>query len=299
MSSFLINPRWINIPVDTIYQQLVLLGIKSWGSKEIQIGDKVENYLFGKNYAYPYSLPIDTVNRLANRLNEGISMTWYKQYNWQSTTYFDTYGKALNQALLYWEEVVGNNILPMPEILPVDGLSLGDEYIAIIGLFHLIGEQNANHSHLFIDILDENGNRIYDHNPPLWLKWGWDGMTPAEVRATRPVRIDKQLSEPGANIGITWQQVIYGFLIDNIACDRFRGIHTRYEDDGLGNDRGHHSHYIVLQKRKYQNDDASIPETPILKPPTPVVIKVTANLEWLKTLPVNNEGNIIFEVGDK
>lgn len=294
----MINPRWINIPVDIIYQNLVLLGIKSWGSKEIEIGDKTQYFLFGEDYAYPYSLPIDTINKLANRLNEGILMIWYKQYNWQSTTYFDVHGEVLNQAQMYWEEV-GNNTLPRPEILPVDGLSLGDEYIAIVGLFHLTGEQNANNSHLFIDILDENGNRIYDHNPPLWLKWGWDGMTPDEVRATRPVRIDKPAGEPGANIGVAWQQVIYGFLIDNIACDRFRGIHTRYENDGPGNDRGHHSHYIVLQKRKYQEDNASIPETPTPKPPIPVIIKVAANLEWLKTLPEDDQGNVvIFEVGE-
>ena len=188
-------------------------------------------------------------------------MTWYQDYNRQAIAHFNETGKALNQAFEYWLDV-GDTSLPMPEILLTDGLRDGVEYIAVIGLFHLTGEENRGNSHLYIDLIDMAGNRIYDHNPPLDLYYGWKGMTVDEQRVAKPVRIDKPLNEPGANIGIAWPQIIsgfgnkgdiYGYHINNIACDRFKGIHTRYGNDGPGNNQGHHSHYIVLQKRIFHD----------------------------------------------
>lgn len=290
--SFLINPRWIDIPEETIYQQLDKLGIRIWKGRIIHIDDRPRHYLFGGNYAYPYSLPLPTINRLSKRLNN--SMTWYKHYNDEAIAYFNQHGVALNQAAEYWEEV-GNNELPKPKILPIDGLTEGDEYIAIIGLFHLSGAENSNNHHLYIDLVDMNSERIYDHYPPLSLYYGWEGMSTEEEKATSPVRIDKLPIEPGANIGMTWNQIIYGFHINNVAVDRFRGIHTRYENDGTGNDRGHHSHYIVLQKRTYRSDNLPDPDPP--DPETPDIIArgmITLEIEkeFLDSLPIDDKGKV-------
>jgi hypothetical protein len=293
----LINVRWIDIPEDEIYEKFRPLGIKSWGIKTLLVAGFPRHYLFGEQYAYPYSLPMAVIDRLARRLNEAIDMTWYRKYNEMAIDWFDTNNEALNQAQEYWYQV-GNPTLPKPEITPSAGLEDGDEYIAIVGLFHLPGSENGNNHHLFIDLIDEAGNRIYNNTPPLSLWYGWEGMTAEQQNEMRPVRIDKPGNEPGANIGLTWDQIVYGFHINNMATDRFRNIHTRYENDGPGNDRGHHSHYIVLQKRTYQS--GTIPEPPDPEPEPPAQVQATiivfANIDWLNTLPVDNQRNIVFEV---
>ena len=291
----LINPRWVDIPEENIYEQLRVLGIKTWAARAVPVAGSDRYYLFGGRYAYPYSLPGSVINRLAKRLNEAvIDMSWYKKYNTMAIDWFNARGEALNQAQEYWYQV-GNPNLPKPEVLPVDGLENGDEYVAIIGLFHLPGSENGNNSHLFIDLIAEDGQRIYDHTPPLSLFWFWEGMTTEEKNNARPIRIDKPGNEPGANIGLSWGQVIYGFHINNVATDRFRGIHTRYENDGPGNNRGHHSHYIVLQKRIFRAGGA--PPDPEPEPPPQVrgSVLITVNWAWVQSLTPDEEGNITIE----
>lgn len=219
-------------------------------------------------------------------------MTWYREYNLQAIAYFEEHGEALNQAQEYWVQV-GNGELPRPEIIPVDGLSIGDEYIAIVGLFHLTGAENGNNHHLFIDLIDMNGERVYDHYPPLALYYGWEGMSAKEQNETSPIRIDKPLNEPGANLGITWDQIIYGFHINNMATDGFRGIHIRYENDGEGNKRGHHSHYVVLQKRVFQSGMPPEPEPP--EPPqleSVGSVDLLLDKDFLGGLPVDGQGRV-------
>lgn len=288
----LINVCWIDIPEAEIYEQLYTLGLTTWENKTLSVAGYPRHYLFGGPYAYPYSLPPEVIGRLSKRLNEAKYMTWYREYNLQAIAYFEEHNQALNQAQEYWAQV-GNGELPSPEIIPVDGLSVGDEYIAIVGLFHLTGAENGNNHHLYIDLIDMNGERIYDHYPPLSLYYGWDGMTAEQQSNVSPVRIDKPPNEPGANIGISWGQVIYGFHINNMAVDRFRGVHIRYEDDREGNDRGHHSHYIVLQKRVFQSDMPPEPEPP--EPPqleSVGSVDLLLDKEFLSSLPVDGQGRI-------
>lgn len=213
-------------------------------------------------------------------------MTWYKDYNDRAMAHFAEHGEALNQAAEYWASV-GDENLRKPEILPTDGLQSGDEYIAIIGLFHLSGKEYSSNSYLFIDLINSDGQRIYDHAPPLHLRYEWMGITPDEIKETQSVRIDKGENEPGANIGLTWDQIIYGFFINNIACDRFRGIHIRYKDDGP------HSHYIVLQKRVWQEAGPVDPPDP--DPPDLInkgFVQVTVDKEYFNSLPVDVAGRV-------
>lgn len=324
----LIEDRWLRIPEEAIYRQFVHLNRRDWGIQTIDVVGENRHYLSSssRHYVYPYSLPVEVIEYLANRLNKGIDMTWYKKYNEQAMVYFEEHGVALNQALKYWEEV-GNPDLPRPTIKPVDtlepplvyGLEDGDEYIAIIGLFHLTGGENWGNHHLYIDLIDENGERIYTHDPPLYLYYGWEGMTREQERTTDPIRIDKPKFEPGANIGLKWEQILNGFHINNIPCDRFNGIHIRYGDlepDGKpdpGNRRGHHSHYMVLQKRIFRT--TPLPSEPFPTPPSdsnpkpippppeePVLpiqivnIQVKVNVAWINTLPQDEQGNVTFSM---
>lgn len=294
--AYLINTRWTDIPEDRIFQQLAQLEITNWEDKTLLVAGYPRHYLFGGLYAYPYSLPPEVISRLSRKLNEAKYMTWYRDYNSLAIAYFLETGNALNQAANYWLHV-GNNDLPKPEIMPVDGLSNGDEYIAIIGLFHLSGAENSNNHHLYIDLIDTNGNRIYDHYPLFSLYYGWLGMTTEEENNVSPVRIDKPLNEPGANIGLHWGQIIYGFHINNMAADRFRNVHIRYDNDGEGNNRGHHSHYVVLQKRVYGGPVD--PPDPDPDPPD-LIAKglITLKIEkvFLDSLPVDEQGKVTLIV---
>ena len=306
----LINSRWTRIPEAAIYHQFALLPVTSWGVHQVNIGGSPRYYLFGDGYAYPYSLPLEVIERLADRLNQGVRMTWYKEYNQQAIEHFEQHGVALNQAAHYWEVKGKPTSLPKPEIIPIsqmtdiapNGLKDGEWYIAVIGLFHLTGQQNGNNHHLFIDLIDLDGNRIYNHTPALHLFYEWEGMRDAEQ--PRPVQIDKPGTEPGANISMHWGQVLRGFHINNIATEQFRGVHIRYENDGPGNDRGHHSHYIVLQKRQWK---VTTPPTPTPDPipdpdpvpdPTPVPVPPVGALalrvkrDEVLGQPVDDEGYI-------
>ncbi len=275
-----INDRWIRIPEDTIYQQLVSLGVRIWKDQILDVAGKPRSYLFGGDYAYPYSLPLPIINKLAGRLNQ--NMTWYKHYNDEAIAYFDQHGVALNQAAEYWEQV-GDKTLPKPTITPVE-LFPGTEYVAVIGLFHLPGTENGNNHHLYIDLIDQEGNRIYD--PSLFLQWGWEGISQDQADDLNPVQVDKPDTEPGANIGLTWGQVVFGFGVNSLPSDKIKRIHIRYGNDGEGNNQGHHSHYVVLQKRIF----ADIDEPPIGQAMGTIDLQI--NKAFLNTFPIDEYGNI-------
>lgn len=291
--AYLINTRWIDIPEDRIFQQLYTLGITSWEDKKLSVAGSSRHYLFGGPYAYPYSLPSEVVNRLSERLNEAKHMTWYRDYNTQAIAHFEEHGEALNQAAEYWKDY-GDENLPKPIIMPISGLSPGTEYIAVIGLFHLSGAENRGNHHLYIDLVDQDGNRIYE--PVHFFIWGWEDMTQEQAELTSPVRVDKPLNEPGANIGIQWGQVVFGFELARLPADRISGIHIRYGDtDEEGNHQGHHSHYVVLQKKVYGEPiDPPDPDPPDLVAKGFITLKI--DKEYLNSLPVDGQGKITLIV---
>lgn len=221
-------------------------------------------------------------------------MTWYKHYNDEAITHFNQHGVALNQAATYWEDY-GDDTLPRPTISPV-ALVPGTEYIAVIGLFHLSGAENRGNHHLYIDLIDEDGHRIYD--PALLLRWGWEGMTPEQIRTTAPVRIDKPFQEPGANIGLYWGQVVFGFALDDWQVDRISKIHIRYGNDKEGNHQGHHSHYAVLQRRVYAGQPPDLPDLPDRPDPFPLLLEVKGTIrivvdkDYFNSLPADDQGRV-------
>lgn len=216
-------------------------------------------------------------------------MTWYKSYNNEAETYFNQHGVALNQAVEYWESV-GDITLPRPDIV-LATLTPGTEYVAVIGLFHLSGAENGNNHHLYIDLIDGEGNRIYD--PSLLLQWGWEGMSEEQADNLTPVRVDKPDNEPGANIGLHWAQLVFGFNIEDMPSDKIKQIHIRYDNDGEGNDRGHHSHYVVLQRRTYAGDSPDPPDPPHPPDADPIgQLSLKIGKAHIDTLPVDDQGNI-------
>ena len=113
-----------------------------------------------------------------------------------------------------------------------------------IGVHHLTPDENVGKHHVFLDVLDEQGQRIRQAQ----LEWTWEGRRLEEPAP--PVTIDKPDTEPGTNIAMNWAQTITVSIL-NQRSDAVTNLHTRHPDEGEtnGNSRGHHSFYVVFQRQ--------------------------------------------------
>ena len=139
------------------------------------------------------------------------------------------------------------------EIVEAD-VAEGETYWKIIGVHHLLPEENRSKQNVFLEALDEAGQRI--PHPFAWAGWGWEGMRPDE-RAD-PAHLDKPHGEPAGNIAVFPPQKvavwIKGLSRDaQDKSDRVKSLHTMHGDEhGPGgevwNSYGHHSFYVVFQR---------------------------------------------------
>lgn len=152
----------------------------------------------------------------------------------------------------------------------------GETYWKLIGVHHLLPEENFSKHNIYIEALDEQGNRI--KNPIAWVGWTWDGRRPNE-RAD-PVPLDKPDTETGGDIAIHFGQKasvwIKGLNRDaNDKSDRVENLHTAHPDEPLPDGRllntlGHHSFYLVFQRTRKQGQPPSSETPPIsVTPPIP------------------------------
>lgn len=110
----------------------------------------------------------------------------------------------------------------------------------IIGIHHLTGPENHGQHHLFVDVLNEQGERI--NNSQVTIRR--NGQTPATLT------LDKPANEPGTNTHMHFNDTLsISVNWAGLPSDTAAGFHTRHEDDDPpGTTRGHHSYYIVFQK---------------------------------------------------
>lgn len=126
-----------------------------------------------------------------------------------------------------------------------------------IGIFKLAPEQNRGRHNVFIDVLDEQGNR--DRQP--LVNWTWYMDAPMQT-----VRLDKPDNEPAADIPVEKSYTVTLRVNGGgLASDSVGGIHTRHRDEGEGNTYGHHSFYIVFQR---QGSGIITPPVDPVDPPT-------------------------------
>lgn len=123
---------------------------------------------------------------------------------------------------------------------------LGQPYYRAIGVHHLTGSENNGKNNIFLDVLDEKGQRI---GPP-WplVDWKWEGMHNDEKAGL--VVLDKPLNEPGGNIGLHAAQIATVWVAGR-SSDKVTGLQTAGIDDPNeepGNHRYHNSFYVVFQR---------------------------------------------------
>lgn len=110
---------------------------------------------------------------------------------------------------------------------------------------HLSPAENAGKRNVYIDVVDQNGQR--DRNPKLKVEWTWEGRKPWE--AAPPVALDKPASEPMANIPLNAGQKLRVWITgDGIPCDEVYNISSDHPDEGNGNTRFHHSFHVTFKK---------------------------------------------------
>lgn len=141
----------------------------------------------------------------------------------------------------------------------------GDVYWRCIGVHHLTPQENSGKNNFYLDAINDTGQRVTGTR----LSWGWQGMTPAEVRNTQPVLIDKPVNEPGGNIAMHAGQVVWAEVAGGLS-DRVIGVHTGHDDEPGGNFRFHHSFYAVWQLTVAGQEPGPPPPDPDPPPGPPV-----------------------------
>jgi hypothetical protein len=128
-----------------------------------------------------------------------------------------------------------------------------------IGVYHLRPEENKRRHHVYVEVLDEHGNR--DRQP--MLNWSASSDRPMQSRP-----LDKPDDEPASDIPMERWDTVTVRINDGKPggdSDSVGNLHVRHPDEAEHNTWGHHSFYVVFQRQS-----AIMPELPPIEPPAPV-----------------------------
>lgn len=152
----------------------------------------------------------------------------------------------------------------------------------VLGIHHLTPEENRGNHNVYIELLCKQNEREGFKA----IHWTWEGRR-NDQNAPDVFAGQKPLTEL-VNIPINLGMIVSVWPHLGQMVSGFSSFHA---DEGDGNTIGHHSFFVCFQE---------IDETGTIPPPEPVetnaTIQITANFEWLKTLPVDSEGDITFTV---
>lgn len=169
------------------------------------------------------------------------------------------------------DTVLGNTVRYGVQLQPAM-VAPAQRYWRVIGIHHLTPEENQGKHAVYIDVVDEAGNRV--HNPNLRLRWGWEGQRPDEQ--TAPKLLDKPDSEPATNLDLYKGQHLWVQIEgDGLPSDRVCNCHTNHPDEPgphgeTWNSLGHHSFYVLFQctsqapVQKEEGGEEILLETPTL-----------------------------------
>lgn len=142
------------------------------------------------------------------------------------------------------------------EIEPVNreiALEMGG-YYKIVGVRHLLPQENGGNHHLFMDVLDGLGGRTRF----VAVAWDWEGRR--EGQRHDPVILDKPLNEPGGNIPIGSKQIIWAQPLTPAPAERITHVHTQVAVADGGNSLYHHSFYVLWKFVPYDEEPEPEPE---------------------------------------
>lgn len=143
----------------------------------------------------------------------------------------------------------------------------GQDYWRVVGVRHLLPEENTGKHNLYAEILDEEGRRVRDTN--VQLQRGWEGQHSDESAPL--VRFDKGDNEPATNVPIDRNQKLWVSVASDLPSDRVENLHTKHPDEPgpngeLWNSIGHHSFFVVFQRTRHTGASVPIVTLPTEKP---------------------------------
>ena len=129
----------------------------------------------------------------------------------------------------------------------------GELYWRVIGVHHLLPKENGRDHNIFVEALDEQGNRI--RQAKAFAASTWEGRQDGpDVKALDKVSTDPMGCDFPMDIRATYSVWMKGSSPQsNDPSDRVEKLHTRHADEpfgvpGAGNTMGHHSFYVVFQR---------------------------------------------------
>lgn len=142
-----------------------------------------------------------------------------------------------------------------------------------IGIYHLEPQENNRRHNVFVDVLDEDGQRT--HLPQIAWSWWMDAPT-------QYVSLTKPDNEPACDIPIDKGATITLRVASGIPSDSVGNLHTRWADEGpgAGNAIGHHSFYVVFQLQR----SGGIITPPVVDPSQPPALTLEQRVERLEKL---------------
>lgn len=159
----------------------------------------------------------------------------------------------------------------------------------VLGIHHLEPDENKSPNekfgkhNIYIEVLCKQGDREHFRT----IHWTWEGIQSHE-HADDLHAGDKPLNElANISIHIGMKVSVWPHLGEKVV-----GFHSSHPDEGDGNTFGHHSFFACFQEVDPDNGELPSPEPE----PSNAVVQITANLDWLNTLPADNQGNITFTV---
>ncbi len=133
----------------------------------------------------------------------------------------------------------------------------------VIGVHHLTPDENRGRHAVYVDVVDEAGNRVRD--PNLRLCWGWEGQRRGEY--ADPKAFDKPDNEPATHVDLYSGQLLWVQIEgDGLASDQVLNCHTNHPDERgpngqIWNSVGHHSFYVLFQRCR-QSVTETTPDQP-------------------------------------
>jgi len=129
----------------------------------------------------------------------------------------------------------------------------GELYWRVIGVHHLLPKENGRDHNIFVEALDEQGNRIRQARVHAASTFE-NNANPPKVTA-----LDKGDADPMGCDFPMGKEATYSVWMkgsspqSNDPSDRVEKLHTRHADEpfgvpGAGNTMGHHSFYVVFQR---------------------------------------------------
>lgn len=146
-----------------------------------------------------------------------------------------------------------NDAEPLGVRIEAAQVSPGAWFWKAVHVHHLTPAENQGRNHLWVDVRDENGQRLMGSR--VRVLWS---------RGEGEIRIEKPPHEPGGNMplyrGNVYTVEALGMPGETLPSDRVVGIHTNHPGEGEGNDRFRHSFYVVFQRARQPEQSSPTPE---------------------------------------